>query len=101
MLLAIVAAGVAAVVRWRRLDEGGHPSFASASWPPIEPVAAPPARWVPPVDGVVPEGYPIKANDASMIFHVPGGRFYERTRAERCYADAADAIADGYRAAKA
>ena len=110
LVLAFVGACVAALIRWRRLDEGGHPSFASASWPPIEPAAEPsarpllaaqPARWVPPVDGVAPEGYPIKANDDSMIFHVPGGRFYARTRAERCYADAADAIADGYRAAKA
>lgn len=60
-----------------------------------------PARWVPPVDGRCPDGYPIKANDNSKIFHVPGGRFYERTVPERCYADAADAEADGYRRAKA
>jgi hypothetical protein len=60
-----------------------------------------PARWVPPVDGACPDGYPIKANDNSGIFHVPGGRFYERTVPERCYADAADAEADGYRRAKA
>jgi len=32
---------------------------------------------------------------------VPGGRFYERTVPERCYAHADDATADGYRAAKA
>lgn len=60
-----------------------------------------PARWVEPVDGRCPDGYPIKANDNSGIFHVPGGRFYERTVPERCYADAADAEADGYRRAKA
>ena len=57
--------------------------------------------WVEPIDGACPEGYPIKANDNSGIFHVPGGRFYERTRPERCYADAHDAEADGYRRAKA
>jgi len=57
--------------------------------------------WIPPVDGQCPEGYPIKANDNSGIFHVPGGRFYERTVPERCYADAHDAEADGYRRAKA
>ena len=56
---------------------------------------------MPPVDGACPDGYPIKANDNSGIFHVPGGRFYERTVPERCYADAADAEADGYRRAKA
>jgi hypothetical protein len=57
--------------------------------------------WVEPIDGACPDGYPIKANDNSGIFHVPGGRFYERTRPERCYADAHDAEADGYRRAKA
>lgn len=60
-----------------------------------------PVRWVAPVDGECPPGYPIKANDNSGIFHVPGGRFYARTVPERCYADAADAEADGYRRAKA
>ena len=57
--------------------------------------------WVAPVDGACPDGYPIKANDNSGIFHVPGGRFYERTAPERCYADADAAEADGYRRAKA
>ena len=59
------------------------------------------ATWAEPVDGQCPDGYPIKANDNSGIFHVPGGRFYERTVPERCYADAHDAEADGYRRAKA
>jgi hypothetical protein len=62
---------------------------------------AAPVRWVAPVDGRCPDGYSIKANDNSMIFHVPGGRFYDRTVPERCYADADAAAADGYRAAKA
>ena len=58
-------------------------------------------RWKPAVNGDCPNGYPLKANDNSGIFHLPGGRFYERTVAERCYANADDAIADGYRPAKA
>ena len=62
---------------------------------------ASPRNWVPPVNGKCPEGYPVKANDNSGIYHVPGGRFYARTVAERCYANADAAIADGYRAAKA
>lgn len=72
-----------------------------------QPAAAPAAtaskaaKWVEPVNGECPEGYPIKANDNSRIFHVPGGRFYDRTVAERCYASADDAVADGYRPAKA
>ena len=58
-------------------------------------------RWAAPVDGGCPDGYPIKANDNSGIYHVPGGRFYDRTVPERCYADPAAAEVDGYRAAKA
>ena len=67
-------------------------------------VSPPPAdgpRWVLPLDdGACPDGYPIKANDNSGIYHVPGGRFYDRTGAERCYAEPEDAEANGYRAAK-
>ncbi len=63
--------------------------------------ASPTAIWVAPVNGTCPDGYPVKANNNSGIYHVPGGRFYARTVAERCYANADDAIADGYRAAKA
>ena len=62
---------------------------------------APNGGWVAPVDGACPPGYPIKANANSGIYHVPGGRFYDRTVPERCYANTADAEADGYRAAKA
>jgi len=57
--------------------------------------------WVEPDDdGSCPLSHPIKANDNSGIFHVPGGRFYDRTKAERCYQSAEAAVADGYRQAK-
>jgi hypothetical protein len=56
---------------------------------------------VAPIDGVCPDGYLVKANAASGIFHVPGGRFYDRTIPTRCYAAAEAAEADGYRRAKA
>jgi hypothetical protein len=81
-----------------------------ASWPPLE-VGEPPVAavgdlvtesagtWVEPVDGACPASHPVKVA-ASGIYHVPGGRFYERTRPQRCYVDAAAAEADGYRAAK-
>lgn len=98
-----------------------------AEWPPLEPrpphsaptprpqapladapqslaerSPAPTDTWVVPIDGgTCPDGYPVKANANSGIFHLPGGRFYERTRAERCYARAEDAETDGYRPAKA
>lgn len=48
-----------------------------------------------------PDGYPVKANRESMIYHEPGGRYYSRTSAAKgdCFDDAADAIANGFRAA--
>jgi len=58
------------------------------------------ARWREPIDGACPDGYPIKVAK-SGIYHVPGGRSYERTTAERCYMSTDDAEADGYRRAKA
>jgi hypothetical protein len=58
------------------------------------------ATWCEPVDGECPEGYPVKVA-RSGIFHEPGGRSYDRTVPERCYAAAAHAEADGYRRAKA
>ena len=107
-----------------RRDE---PQGAAPEWPPFDDTTAPTAtstadaaetgehagndddtsvasdrpRWVEPVDGQCPEGYPIKGNADSGIYHVPGGRFYDRTIPERCYADEADAVADGYRRSKA
>jgi len=50
-----------------------------------------------------PEGYPIKGNHSSsgeLIYHVPGGAFYERTKPEECFASEHDARAAGYRASK-
>jgi hypothetical protein len=117
--LGVLAGGGFAAYRMRSQRQAQ--TVSAPEWPPLspEPRATPPAakpaaakpaaqtaathaaRWVPPVDGKCPDGYPLKANDNSKIFHMPGGRFYARTVAERCYADAEDAIADGYRPAKA
>ena len=120
-LLGGAAYAVYTVLQERRSEPAGAPP----AWPPLD--DRPPAgdtpslptddadtetddavdtavsdrRWVPPVDGTCPEGYPIKGNETSGIYHVPGGRFYDRTVPERCYADEADAEADGYRRSKA
>ena len=59
-----------------------------------------PSSWVEPADGQCPVSHPVKAKLGSGIFHVPGAQMYERTRADRCYADAASAEADGLRASK-
>lgn len=56
--------------------------------------------WVPPVDEDCPAGYPIKVNERSGIYHVPGGLSYDRTRPTRCYPNEEAAQADGFRRAK-
>ncbi len=56
--------------------------------------------WEEPVGGACPEGFPVKVKEASGIFHVPEGAFYERTVPDRCYPTAAAAEADGFRASK-
>lgn len=124
-LLLLAAIGGAAYNFWR--ERNAQPTSDDApAWPPLESVpatpAAPPASsaassaasettsrasagvptsWVEAAtDGSCPEGFPIKANANSGIFHLPGGRFYDRTKPERCYATAEAALADGYRQAK-
>jgi trigger factor len=48
-----------------------------------------------------PEKFPIKGNSSSMIYHLPGGRSYDQTIPEVCFASEDDAVAAGYRASKA
>lgn len=62
--------------------------------------AAPPAAWIAAEGDAPPEGYPVKANLDSGIFHVPGGLSYERTHADRWYRTPDAARADGLRQAK-
>jgi micrococcal nuclease len=54
--------------------------------------------------GRCPDTHPVKGNVRSgardCVFHVRGDEHYEATRAERCYATPADAVADGCRAAR-
>jgi hypothetical protein len=98
---ALAGAGFGAYRVWQRRQAA---PAEPPQWPPFakeSPVAEPAPLWVAPVNGTCPDGYLVKANDNSGIFHVPGGRFYDRTVAERCYANADAAIADGYRPAKA
>ena len=47
-----------------------------------------------------PSWAPIKGNADSGIYHVPGGRWYSRTKPEICFTTKAAAIAAGYRASK-
>ena len=47
-------------------------------------------------DGSEPEGFPIKGNEDSMLYHVPGSRFYKQTIAEVWFATEEDAEAAGF-----
>jgi len=120
VVIVLLAIAAAAALRSRRASAPtstapapGEPEFAPftataappEAAPPVDepaadPVVGPGAAWVAPVDGECPAGYPVKVA-ASGIFHVPGGRSYDRTKPDRCYPDPASAIADGYRQAKA
>jgi hypothetical protein len=77
----------------------GARSTETSPAPASPPVVAEP--WIAPQDGACPTSHPVKAKLSSGIYHVPGGRSYARTTADRCYLDAAAAEADGLRAAKA
>jgi hypothetical protein len=76
----------------RRRDAAFAPDEEPA-WPPRPP-------WVGPSGTGSPDGYPVKVKLSSGIFHVPGGLAYDRTIADRYYASAETAEADGFRAAK-
>ena len=59
-----------------------------------------PNRTVPVTDWDCPSWAPIKGNADSGIYHVPSGRYYERTRPEECFRTEAAAVAAGYRKSK-
>ena len=64
----------------------------------IEHVELPEGGVLPPEDGSIPEGYPIKGNANSMLYHQPGGRYYEVTIAEVFFDTPEHAEAAGYSA---
>jgi len=47
-------------------------------------------------DGSMPEGFAIKGNEDSMLFHVPGSRYYGATKAEVWFATEEAAEAAGF-----
>lgn len=117
LFLGLVAAAVYAL--WKKLTGADDRYPAPTSLPPatlavptpaVVPAApatstAAPARpiasaWTEPADGTCPTSHPVKAKLSSGIFHVPGGQNYDRTKADRCYTDAAAAETDGLRQAK-
>ncbi len=53
-----------------------------------------------PTSKTCPSWARIKGNASSMIYHVPGGQYYDRTVPEECFSTEAAARAAGYRASK-
>ncbi|WP_249935140.1 cell wall-binding repeat-containing protein [Mobiluncus mulieris] len=76
-----------------------RPRQAPSKSPQPSPTTAPSAPNAP-TGGVCPAHAPIKGNANSMIYHMPGQRFYNRTIPEACFATESDARAAGYRKAK-
>ena len=55
-----------------------------------------PDSHAPLADGSQPEGFPVKGNADSMLYHVPGSSFYARTVAEVWFTTAEAAEAAGF-----
>ena len=105
-MLALIGAAAGAVWAWLRDREAPpappKPAPANESTDAGEPRSnkAVPTWVLSNDDGSAPDTHPIKAKETSGIYHLPGGRFYDRTNPDRCYATPEDAQADGYRQAK-
>jgi hypothetical protein len=84
----------------REAPEPPEPASVPDAEPARDPVPAPDSAWVAPGGDHCPASHPVKAKLASGIFHSPGGQMYDRTVPDRCYRDAAAAVADGLRASK-
>ena len=106
MVIVAMAAVSAALLSWWRQRGDPAVSIDPPEWPafiPPEPGenGSPMSSWVIGADAeTAPDGFPIKVKVSSGIFHVPGGRFYDRTKPDRWYATEEAAIADGYRRSK-
>jgi large subunit ribosomal protein L4 len=69
---------------------------ATSSTPAAEEAPFGPGSHLPVEDGSEPDGFPIKGNADSMLYHVPGSAFYERTAAEVWFASADAAEQAGF-----
>ena len=69
---------------------------ATPSAPAAEEAPFGPGSHLPLEGGAQPEGYPVKGNADSMLYHVPGSSFYERTVAEVWFASAEAAEKAGF-----
>lgn len=81
-----------------RAKAAGAGSDASAGEKGAEEGPYGPGSHAPLADGSQPEGFPVKGNTDSMLYHVPGSSFYARTEAEVWFASAEAAEAAGFSA---
>jgi hypothetical protein len=95
-------ANTAAILNYGSIAQATAAAAPSYNAPPVY---SPPtqATFQGPVSGSgydCPAGYPVKANSNSGLYHQPWQQYYAVTNARNCYASAAAAEADGYRASK-
>ncbi len=100
MLLVLVACGRTVEPLRVVIHATGTPT---ATAPPTNPPL--PARGIAPVEEAgsgttCPDGYPIKADDATGMYHRPGQRPYDATNARHCFVSEATAQTAGYRASQ-
>jgi hypothetical protein len=102
-LLTLLTLAVGALIAMRRRRSDAGTPDGPPEWPEFDVLApsAPMTSWVIATgDDDAPDGFPVKVKVSSGIFHLPGGRFYDRTKPDRWYATAGAAQADGYRQSK-
>jgi len=79
LLLAALLVAIFAVLVWRRRAGAGtapEPTVAAVMPGPY------PGSCLPTSDGSIPDGYPVKGNEATMLFHTDASPFFGRTRAD-------------------
>jgi len=103
ILIALVACGGTA----KPQDAVGVATETALPIPTAAPTDSPPppARAPAPVEkagsgATCPDGYPIKADDATTVYRRPGQRDYDATYARHCFASEATARAAGYQASQ-
>ncbi len=82
-------------------DSTASPSASATATPNATAGPAAGGGAVPPIfEEHCPQNAPIKGNESSDIYHVPGDAYYDATHPEVCFATPQDAEAAGYRAAE-
>jgi hypothetical protein len=89
--------------RWTPIpipDEAAGATAAAAAAAAADSEKPAPA-WLPANDdGSCPPTHLIKAKSTSHLYHLPGMFAYDRAKPDRCYAEEAAAVADGFTKAK-